>query len=266
DKRNVVSDRASNESVKRGGIRVLNDLCDDHSLTGDSADNSNLAGCSTCVEPLILMFVLFFSADKSFIDFDFTTKRNKVALHRGSPSHAHIPTCVIVRARIFTKDYAVNLQRANSFFSNKHQVSDLEPQFQRYLCVLKDSVSENREAITVTSTAIGILAYPMKRSRLQSVNSFSLLATGASNRAIRPAHFSQELLTGFFSRKLPVKSVYCFHATKVTQNNVGVNTHLTAFSKGEFSPVLVQPLFGKRGEGEILGRNVAAICNKFQIY
>src|SRR5947208_11258393 len=201
NKRNIIRHRAPNESVKRSGISILDDSCDNHSLASDSADDRNLASCSACVKTFGQWFVFFFSADESFIYFNFSTQGNKITFHRRSPSHAHIPACVIVRAGIVAEDYAVNLQGADSFFADKHQITNLEPKIQRYLCILKNGVSDDRKAVAIASATISILANPVKRPGFQFVYFLASIAARAMN-PVGPTHISEKLIAGLLRPEL----------------------------------------------------------------
>src|SRR5438093_8429408 len=108
--RNIIGNGGANESVQSFCVGILNDSGNNIALASYSANDRNLAGSSASIQPLIFVFVFFFSTDKSFINFDFASKRShEVTMHRSAPAHAHIPTCVIVRAGIFAEDNAVDL-------------------------------------------------------------------------------------------------------------------------------------------------------------
>src|SRR5262245_15831090 len=179
NQRNVISDCRAHKAVKRGGVRVLDDLGDNHSLASDSADHSNLASGSRVSNAIVPVSVLALATNESFIDFDFPSKRNEVALHGRSPAVAHIPACAVRRTGIFTEDHAVNLQRGNALLADKHQITDLEPQLQGNLGVLENGSSDNRESVAVASAAIFVLAEPVKRTRLQRIDSLAGIAARA---------------------------------------------------------------------------------------
>jgi hypothetical protein len=232
DKGNIVCNRRANKAIKCTGVGILDDLGDNHSLTGDSADHSDFAsGATSQLAAQELVFVLFLTTDKSLIDFDFASEgRNVIALHGCAPAHAHIPTSAIVRAGIFTEDHAMNLQRANALLANEHEIADLEPKFQRFFGILKNGVSENRKAVAILTAATGRLAEPVKRASLKSINAF--VATARTVNASWPAHFNQELFARLFGRKLLVKGINCFHGSKVADLCAGVNRNIIAFAKG----------------------------------
>src|SRR5436309_11626461 len=95
NQRNVIGNSGANESVQGFCVGILNDSCNNIALASDSTNDRNLAGSSASIEPLIFVLVLFFSADESFVNFDFATKRShEVTVHRSAPAHTHIPTGV----------------------------------------------------------------------------------------------------------------------------------------------------------------------------
>src|SRR5439155_2658478 len=122
-----------------------------------------------------------FATDESFIYFNFSSKRNKIALHRSSPAVTHVPACVIIRAGILAEDYAMNLQGADSFFADKHQITNLEPKFQWDFCILKNRLADDRKAVAIAATAISILANPVKRASFERIYFFAFVAARTMN-------------------------------------------------------------------------------------
>jgi len=218
--RHVIRDRRTNETIKSEGVGILNDLCDDHSLAGDSADHGNLAGSPWVAYALRAVFVFPLPADKGFINFDFASKRRDIiALHRGSPAHAHIPACVIVRAGVFPKDHPMHLQGADSLFGDQHEITDLEPEFERDFSILKNGFRNHGETIAVAPAAIFALTEPVKRPRLESVNLFAV--TARATNAARPPHVGKKLSASLFGRELGIEGINCFHGSENSRKGDG---------------------------------------------
>lgn len=207
---NIVLNRLMDKLLHDEWAGAVDDFSYNHSLTSNSANNGDFALCpAPYIEPLRLMFEMLFPAYVSFIDFHFSGKFQSITLHGRSPAVTHIPTGMVVGAGILTEDNPVDLQGADALLAHEHQVSDLEPKFQGYLCILKNGVSDNGEAITIPTAAIVVLAEPVKRSRLESIDFFTVAARTAN--AARPAHISEKLPARLLGRELPVKGIYCFH-------------------------------------------------------
>ena len=232
DQRNVIRNGRAHKTVKGLSVGILDHLRDNHALASDSADHGNLASSTALIKPLVFVFVFLSAANEGFVNFDFASKRcDKITLHGRTPAHAHIPASVVVGAGIFAKNDAVNLQCADALLADQHQIANLKPKFQRLFGVLKNCMGEHGKTIAVSSAAIFILAEPMKRSSRKRID-VGIAATRAS-RAIRPAHFGQELAARKFVGELSVEGIDCFHTTNVTHDGLGVNTHLIAFAKGK---------------------------------
>ena len=244
-----IADRFPHETIQGFCVGVLNDLGDDVSLAGDSANDRNLASSAAAWGSFVFVAVLVFSADVGLIHLDFSAQLQGISSHRSTESMTHIPRSVIVGTGIFAKDHAMDLQGADSFLADEHQVSHFEPQLQRNLCILKDGAGNDREAVAISPATVLILTDPVERAGLERIDLLAVAPWTADPG--RPPHFSEVLFAGFFIRKLAVKSVNGLHALCITQSALSVNSHLIALSKGFTFYELDAPLYLK-GPGKEL--------------
>lgn len=200
--------------VKSRGVGVLDHFGDHHSLAGNRADDRNFAECPRPANAFRIfaavmigsaaMSVVPFAAEESFVNFDLAREGDRIAFHRGPPAMADVPASAPVSTGVFTEHHAPYLKRAKTLLCGHHQEADFEPEFERNLGVLKDRVRDHAEAIAVTTTAIFVLARPMKGPRLESVHAF-LAMTARAFDAIGPTLVSQILLARLIGRKHPVE-------------------------------------------------------------
>ena len=192
DQGNIIGYGAANEAIKSCLAGIINDLGNNHALTGDSTDNGDLTRGATAFLSFTPMAILVLAADVGFIYFNFAGKGSYIiALHGSSPAMAHIPACAVVRAGVLTKNHAVDLQGADSFLAGQHQVSDLKPKLERDFGVLEDRMRDDREAIAITPATVGGLANPIERASLESVDFITVTARTADT--VRPSHINEEL-------------------------------------------------------------------------
>jgi hypothetical protein len=191
DQINFVADCTSDERIESLHIGVLDHPADDVSLTRNSADDWNLASRASGVRPdsLAQMFILLFSADIGFVNFDDAHKLAKIwIIHRSAQAMAHIPSRAVVAASYL----ALDLKCADSLFGVEHLPEHFKPSLQRIVCVLEDSSRDYRESISVALAARFVRALPFPRlSDLVDVIRFA--AARASNLAVRPTALHQEL-------------------------------------------------------------------------
>jgi len=257
--RDPIRDSFTDKVIQGRGVGIGDHLRHDHALTGDSADHSDFAsGATSQLAALEFVLILFLTADKGLVYFYFTVKLDSITAHRRTPAVAHIPSGVVVRAGIFAKDNTVDLQGANPLLSDEHQISDLEPEFQRNFGILKNGVGKDGKAVSVPTATINVLAQPMVRPRFERINLLRGIATRAMDNPIRPAHVHQELAARFFGRKLSVKSINCLHAYDYNNSWGGCQYPPNPLAKGG---MILTPLW-KRGEGEIFDPNAVAIIQR----
>ena len=240
----------ADETIQCRGIGVLDHFRNDHSLTRNRADDSDLASGSRPTDSGRILAavmigapavaILGFAANISFVNLDFASQRQNVAFHRGAPAHAHKPRCVVIVRGIFTEDHAMDLQGADSLLRGQNQERDFEPKFERNLGIFKDRASQNGEAIAVLLVAsylltiwidalIAALAQVVERASRQRV---SVAAASRTGGTLGPTHLREEPLAVVVSLKLFVESIYRLHALNLTHLSAGVINHPSASISG----------------------------------
>ena len=130
--------------------------------------------------PRCLFFI--FSADECFVHFHNAHQLPELRVRqRRAQTVTHIESGA-VRA---CSDNTMYLQRADSLFGGQDHVENFEPNQERVFRVLVDGASDEREAISISASAIRVGTFPMPRLR-EAVDVIRLLAARAGN-AVRPA-------------------------------------------------------------------------------
>jgi hypothetical protein len=184
DQRNPIGNGLSDETINGCRIGSFNDFRDDVPLARDSANNATFATrASPDMLPLVAVLIFLFPADVGFIYLYFSHELSESTVtHRSTDSVAHIPSRSILTAT----DLPVNLKRRHALLTLGHKIDHLEPSPKRVVGILENCLGDYREPIAIFTTAIGILAGPVKRAGFESVYFFPLAATRAFN-AIGPA-------------------------------------------------------------------------------
>jgi len=216
DEAGLSGNSLADEAVRCGGIGVLDHFRDDHSLARNRADHGNLARTASQSFALALVFVRFFPADISFVDFDFASQRHYVAFHRGAPAMADVPRGTPVGSRILAEDDAPDLKRAKALLRGDHQVANLEPEAKRDFGIFKDCVSGHAESVARAPATVFVAASPTERS-LERIDSLLPFAAWASH-AIRPTLQDDVGFAGFISRKSPIELFVSHHAENISEN------------------------------------------------
>lgn len=229
DQANLIAGYFIHETGKGRRVHSADDASHHVALASDGPDYANLgetlgfSGLPQIGAFLSLVPVAVLAADVGFINLDHTVQLVHLAAHGRAPALTDIPACVVVVGRFLAKDDPMNLKGRDALFRGQHQISDLEPDIQGHLGILKDGAGQDAEPIAVLSAAY--LADPMPRLEVQFIDA-GILAASALN-AIRPAHIDQELLAIFFAGELLIKFAYGLHALKyIATIRWGVNIHL----------------------------------------
>jgi hypothetical protein len=172
----------ANEGLKRACLQVCDYARDHIALAANSADDWGFTGTNTTSPAraaLIPMLILFLATDESFVDLYNATKLLDI-FNQGNPDLvAHFPSGLIGTKAHITHD----LQRTHTFLANQHKVSDLEPNSQRLVRVLKDRPGNMREAIAGLRSAL--VALPTPRAVWQFV--WVLGTTARATHAFGPS-------------------------------------------------------------------------------
>src|SRR6266851_9577409 len=161
DERNVISDSAPNESIKRRSIRTFDNFADHVTFAADCADDCSLIThlAALDVSLLVPMAVFVLAADECLINFNDPHQLTKIGIgHSGAQPMADEP-CRAVRAGA---DHAMNLKCADPLLAGQHQVQHFEPYQQLVIRVLKDSPDRNRETIGRPLCGSAFHALPME--------------------------------------------------------------------------------------------------------
>jgi len=122
-----------------------------------AASGTRTAGATT----LVLMPILGFAAHVGLVDFDDAHELLEIFVsHTGTDAMAHAP-CGAVGAET---EQAMNLQGADAFLADEHQVDHLEPLAQTFVGVLEDRPDSYRKAV-VRGIARAVIAKPVIRHR-----------------------------------------------------------------------------------------------------
>jgi hypothetical protein len=220
DEGHIAADGIKYELFNGIGTGSIDHFSYNHSLTGDCPNDSNLPLHSAASYPFVLVLVALFPANVSFVKFDFAGEFQGFALHSSAPAVTHIPACMVVGAGVFAEDDTMNLQGADSLFADQHQVSHLEPEFQRDFCILKNGVSDYGESVAIAPTTIGILANPIEGASFQRIDFLALITAWATD-FIRPSHVGEKLSASLFGGELGIKGINCFHASEYSSKQGG---------------------------------------------
>jgi hypothetical protein len=194
-----MGDGFADERGKSIGTHVRDNARDHVSLSADGANDRRFAGPdaagSTVAAAFIPMLVFRQAADECFIDFDNAAELLDILHQCGSDFVAHEPSGFIgTEAHVTT-----NLKSAHAFLASQHQVDNTIPVAKRLVGIFKNSIDQDREAITGRATRRAFRALPMPLARWQVIYS-RIAATRAAN-ALRPAARLQVRLAGVFARK-----------------------------------------------------------------
>jgi hypothetical protein len=207
----LIANGGADKLIESRSVGILDNLRDHHALAYDCSDDRDFTGSPDLTGSLAAMLVCGLPADKGFINLDFASQREGIALHRSAPAMADVPSSAPVRAGFFAEDDAPNLQRTHTFLRSQHEIADFEPEAQRNLGILEDRPGHHREAIALAPAAIRIATSPMEGTRLERIDLLSPVATWAA-RAVRPALRNDVFLAGFISREGPVELLKGHHA------------------------------------------------------
>src|SRR5712691_9600989 len=220
---NFVRDRLFHKLAQGLLVYLLNDLSDYVAFTSNRTDHRNLPGCTAPLYFFIQMPVFVLPAYVSFIYLYLAHELLKLLIrHGGAPAVTHIPTGAVVRAGLFAKDHAMNLQGAYALLRHQDQIPDFEPQLQGNLGILEDGVRNDAEAVAVLSSARCILTNPMVGSGFEGIDFLAVLTPGAGH-ALWPAQVHEKLLTGFVVWELPIEGIYGLHDSYIAHFCMGVN-------------------------------------------
>lgn len=148
DQADLIADGLSDKAVDCGNGSILNHFRNNIAFAGDRADDGGPADWATAfdLEALAQWSVGVLSADVGFVHFNLTHQLRKIPiLHRGTDALRHLPSSPIIAALYL----AVNLERANSFFTSGHQVDDPKPRAERIIRILEDRLCDDAEPIAV---------------------------------------------------------------------------------------------------------------------
>ena len=209
DQRNLFIDRVVHEASERPGVRFADNLANHVAFALDSANHAHLAvtdgfahrlrpGSVTLLTALLVpMAIAILPADVGFIDFNDPHQFMEVGIVKvGSEPHANVPSG-LVRTR---SDHAMNLDGADAFFRDEHEIQNLEPRPKWVVCILEYRADVEREAIGRFPASV---ADPMIGPGLENVEFIAIAARAAD--AFRPALRYQVILAGRFIRKHGVK-------------------------------------------------------------
>jgi hypothetical protein len=184
---NIVCDYLAHKTIERWSIGVLDYLARDVALPADSSNNCGFAGKATSALYLFVpMAVAVLAANERFVYLDGAHELRKVCiLHCGADALADIPSR-FVGART---DHPMNLKGRDAFLALAHQIDNLEPRYERDVCVLENGLSNYREPIAVL---LAISALPVE-SLFQRVN-LIVATTRTLNDTIWPTHVAEQSL------------------------------------------------------------------------
>jgi hypothetical protein len=229
------------EPMERRHVGVFDHLADHVAFAGDRADDGNLTAGSANVLLFVPMPVGIFAAHVGFVDFDDAHQLPELRIvHRSSQAMAHIESGLV---RTGT-DHPMDLQGADSFLASDHQEQHPEPSSERIFGVLKNSSSDEREAISVAVPAFGVCAFPLPRLS-DFVNLLALAASRTFHR-IRPAARVQIFAASFLIGKHPLELrprhlqrelrlmaiAFRLHADRIAQTILSVNSGILALLYG----------------------------------
>ncbi len=165
------------------------------------------------------MAILVLSAKERLVHFDDAHKLAEVGVfHRGAQPMAHIPSRLVRPA----SDLALNLKRAYALLGIEHLPEHFKPRLQRILGVLEDRSADDTEAVVFAK-----LAEPMERSRVEFIDG-GVAAFRASDRAVMPAVFHQELLARVIGREGSHQLSERHHDPNLTHLRLRVNRVIIA--------------------------------------
>jgi hypothetical protein len=156
---------------------------DNVALALDRTNDWRLASGSPATSPALFipMAIVILAADIGFINLDNATKFLLRLDHGRADFVAHT-----VRRAVGTETkLPLDLERANSFLAGRHQVDDLEPVAERFVCIFKDRSGDDREAIACRAARSALCALPVPLTRMQVVDAG--IAATRTDDALRPA-------------------------------------------------------------------------------
>jgi hypothetical protein len=209
---NLFTDGLANESFQRLSSCIFDNLTNDVAFATDCSDYADLAGTEAAgseVFAFAVMAIPFFPANEGFVHLYDAHKLLKFrVLHGGAQPVAEIPSSM--EGRRFAKEHPSDLPRGNALLTLKHRIQDLKPRQQWNFRVLKDGSGSHRKAISISTSASRIRAFPLPRQR-NVVNRLGFTATRTS-RAVRPTTHNQELAASIFIGKAGHQLVKRHHA------------------------------------------------------
>lgn len=197
DQRHLRADRLPDKLAHGQAIRVLDDLADHVSFSGNRAHDRDLGTAAFDMAFLVPVAVLILPAQVRFIHFHFAHQlRKALILHRRPDAMAHIPCCPVVPGA----NRAVDLQGTDALLAGGHQVDDLKPCPKRKVGVLEHGLGDDGEAVAVPTSAGLALAEPMERTSIQRIDLIRLAPW--ADHTVGPPLLKQVGLTGFFRREV----------------------------------------------------------------
>jgi hypothetical protein len=198
DQINLIADGLAHEAIERSRIGVLNDLADHVALTGNRADNADLAGADAASDVAfpVPVAVLILSAKERLVHFDDTHKLTEIGIvHRRAQAMAHVPSGAICLA----SDLPLNLESADALLGIEHLPEHFKPSLQRIFSVIENRSDRYGKAIGLARLVAAHATGPMKGLELQGVDLG--VAAARAPHAIRPAALHEELLAGIVGRE-----------------------------------------------------------------
>ena len=209
DQIHLVADCLADETIERASVSVFDNLTDDITLARDGSDDRGFSAQAGNVLLLVRVAVLVLAAKTHLINFDDTHKLLEIIVfHSGAEPMADIPRGM--ERGPLAKEHAPKLARRNALLTLQDGVENLEPRFERNVCILEDGPNQNREPIGVSAPAGFIRALPFPR--LVDVVDRLAFAAARTAHAIRPTAHHQILATGVFVGKLRHKFLEGHHA------------------------------------------------------
>ena len=198
---NLIAYRHLNKTIEGANIHSFDHLTDHITLTADRADDRNLPRWTAPnMQALVGVFVLFFSAQKGFVNFDDAHQLLEVwVFHSGPEPMTHIESTLIRSGA----DHPMNLKRADSFLRREHQVQDFKPRAKGHLGFLKNRSGLEGEAVRRAVILAAFLTLPVPRSRGTLVH--VIVLASRAERSSGPAMQKQIRPARLLVRKHPIE-------------------------------------------------------------
>jgi hypothetical protein len=187
-------DRFADEAVQSVSVGMFDDARYNIAFALCGTNDGFLAFAASPFGPLIPMAVPILAADVGLINLNNAHELAEVGIGKASADAvAHI-----VRGRVGAEAHnAVNLKGRNALLARQHQIDDLEPRFERNVCVFKDCADKHGKAISSFFNALRAL--PMERPIGDGMN--VLITTTRTANTFWPAARDKILLAGVIIRE-----------------------------------------------------------------